>query len=93
SFSTGVGDTAGLFPIASRFNHSCHPKDNVEYNFNATSHTLEMRVKAQSIPAGEELTISYGMRRTPMDLYLRYGFQCHCGACPGLIDRDLFVAW
>ncbi|KAF7551303.1 hypothetical protein G7Z17_g5075 [Cylindrodendrum hubeiense] len=92
-FATGLKGKAGLFPIASRFNHSCHPKDNVEYNFNRHQKYLEMVVKADSIAAGEELTISYGNQRTPMDLFVRYGFRCRCGACPGLIESTKLVAW
>lgn len=52
SFSTGIRDTAGLFPVASRFNHSCRPGDNVEYAFDPDKQTLEMVVKAESIRAG-----------------------------------------
>ncbi|KAK7413598.1 hypothetical protein QQX98_007533 [Neonectria punicea] len=90
-FSTGWRDAAGLFPIASRFNHSCPPKDNIEYTFNNSNGSLEMMVKAPKIAAGEELTISYGNERTPLDLFLRYGFRCRCGACPGLLDNTLDI--
>ncbi|KAM6538617.1 hypothetical protein FALCPG4_000480 [Fusarium falciforme] len=92
-FSIGIGDKAGLFPIASRFNHSCRPKDNIEYTFNPDNETLEMVVKADTIPAGEELTISYGTRRTPIDLYYRFGFKCCCGACPGLKKGETDSIW
>ncbi|KAH7133425.1 hypothetical protein B0J13DRAFT_101782 [Dactylonectria estremocensis] len=92
-FATGLRDKAGLFPIASRFNHSCHPKDNVEYTFDRHQNYLEMIVKADTIAAGEELTISYGNERAPIDLFLRYGFRCRCGACPGLIDSTHIIEW
>ncbi|KPM37422.1 hypothetical protein AK830_g9121 [Neonectria ditissima] len=90
-FSTGWRDAAGLFPVASRFNHSCPPRDNIAYTFNASTGSLEMVVKAPAIVAGEELTISYGNERTPLDLFLRYGFRCCCGACPGLTDSGLDI--
>ncbi|KAH7153020.1 hypothetical protein EDB81DRAFT_441557 [Dactylonectria macrodidyma] len=92
-FATGLRDKAGLFPIASRFNHSCHPKDNIEYTYDHRQKYLEMIVKAETIAAGEELTISYGNQRTPIDLFLRYGFRCRCGACPGLVDSTHMVEW
>ncbi|KAH8714113.1 hypothetical protein BGZ61DRAFT_530781 [Ilyonectria robusta] len=92
-FATGKRDNAGLFPIASRFNHSCYPKDNIEYTFDHIHDCLEMIVKADRIAAGEELTITYGTKRTPMDLFMRYGFRCRCGACPGLVETTKLVAW
>ncbi|KAH6885955.1 hypothetical protein B0T10DRAFT_492076 [Thelonectria olida] len=92
-FSTGVRDLAGLFVVASRFNHSCRPGDNVEYTFSDDSHSLEMIVKATTITAGQELTISYGTKRTPLDLYFRYGFRCRCGTCPGLPDDEEVDIW
>ncbi|RGP77414.1 set 5 [Fusarium longipes] len=79
---------AGLFPIASRFNHACSPMNNVNWHYNYVDETLEMVVKAESIEAGQELTISYDTL-SPMALYDRYGFQCGCGGCPGLSDREL----
>lgn len=81
--------TAGLFPIAARFNHACHPKRNVTYAFDPDSNALELSVQAELVAAGEELTISYGDRRTPSDLYLWYGFRCRCGACAGLSEADV----
>ncbi|CAM1510120.1 Fc.00g004550.m01.CDS01 [Cosmosporella sp. VM-42] len=98
-FATKIG-SAGLFPIAARFNHACNPKDNIEYTYNDNDDSnrggnetqdsgyLEMSVKVDWIPAGQELTISYGRRR-PLDLYLTYGFRCQCGACAGLSDKEL----
>ncbi|KAF5018351.1 hypothetical protein F66182_9671 [Fusarium sp. NRRL 66182] len=71
-FSTG-GDKAGLFPIASRFNHACHPKANIDYSYNHVDKALEMVVRVNSVKAGQELTISYGTRRTPADLFYRHG--------------------
>ncbi|KAM5342839.1 hypothetical protein ACJ41O_013805 [Fusarium nematophilum] len=92
-FSIGPGGRAGLFPIASRFNHSCHPRNNICYTFNPVTGTLDMFVKAETIPAGHELTITYGIKRTPLDLFCRYGFRCRCGACPGLVEDDMIDMW
>ncbi|KAF4962753.1 hypothetical protein FSARC_9179 [Fusarium sarcochroum] len=92
-FSTGTGDKAGLFPIASRFNHSCHPSENVDYCYNDIDKVLEMVVRADVINEGEELTISYGTRRTPADLFYRFGFKCRCGACGGFSEEDILGFW
>jgi hypothetical protein len=48
-----------------------------------------MRVKADYVPKGQELTISYGDELTPMMLYLGYGFRCQCGSCEGVTDEDI----
>ncbi|KAM0349658.1 hypothetical protein ACHAPU_003487 [Fusarium lateritium] len=92
-FSTGGGDEAGLFPISSRFNHSCYPKQNVNYYYSDIGNVLEMEITADTVKAGEELTISYGILRTPVDLYFRYGFKCRCGACAGVSEEDLQEIW
>ncbi|KAF9770692.1 hypothetical protein IL306_011707 [Fusarium sp. DS 682] len=92
-FSTGEHDEAGIFPIASRFNHSCHPSQNVEYHFNNIEEVLEMTVKADVIKEGEELTISYGVGLTPSELFYRYGFKCQCGGCPGWTEEDEKFMW
>ncbi|KAF7563246.1 hypothetical protein G7046_g888 [Stylonectria norvegica] len=89
SFATSRDGEAGVFPIAARFNHACYPKCNIEYFFNKALGLLEMVVAADEIKAGEELTISYGKGRTPMDLYLTYGFRCHCGGCAGLSEDEI----
>ncbi|EWG50162.1 hypothetical protein FVEG_16600 [Fusarium verticillioides 7600] len=92
-FSTGVWDEAGLFPIASRFNHKCHPRQAVKYHYNKAGEVLEMEVKANIIKEGEELTISYGCGLTPADLFYRYGFRCRCGGCSGWTEEDERRMW
>ncbi|KAF5570722.1 set 5 [Fusarium phyllophilum] len=92
-FSTGVWDEAGLFPVASRFNHTCHPRQTVEYHYNKADEVLEMEVKATIIREGEELTISYGCGLTPADLFYRYGFRCRCGGCSGWTEEDERGTW
>jgi hypothetical protein len=79
---------AGLFAIASRFNHNCHPAQNIHYEFDKEKGCLELTVRAERIAAGQELTISYGAGRTPLLLFLWYGFRCRCGSCAGLSDEE-----
>lgn len=87
SFSVG-GRLAGLFPIAARFNHACHPTQNVDFQFDEESQCLVLSVRADEIAAGEELKISYGKDRTLAELYMTYGFRCRCGGCPGMSDGE-----
>lgn len=81
--------TDGLFPIAARFNHACSPLQNVAFAYNREKECLTLTVRAERITKGEELTISYGIGRTPAELYVWYGFRCHCGACSGLSDKEV----
>ena len=75
---------AAVFATASRFNHSCNP--NAHQNWNAA--TRRMTVHAlESIPRGEEITISYragtgevrAERRAA--LLAECGFECCCPWC------------
>ncbi|EKJ71318.1 hypothetical protein NXS19_001737 [Fusarium pseudograminearum] len=81
-------DEAGLFPIASRFNHACEPMNSVKWHYSHADGNLKMTIQAKSIEAGKELTITYDTL-SPIALYDRYGFQCSCGGCPGLSDWEL----
>ncbi|KAH8124888.1 SET domain-containing protein [Trichoderma asperelloides] len=85
-FSVGC-HTAGLFPIAARFNHACHPINNIDYRVNQANNLI-MTARADII-AGQELTISYGKNLSPQLLYLCYGFRCRCGYCSGLGDDEI----
>ncbi|POR32863.1 Uncharacterized protein TPAR_06939 [Tolypocladium paradoxum] len=87
-FKSVGGRLAGLFPIAARFNHSCHPTQNVDFEYDEASRCLVLYVRADEIAAGEELKISYGKDRTLAELYMTYGFRCRCGGCPGMSDKD-----
>lgn len=86
SFATS-SSKAGLFAIAARFNHRCHPAQNVAYDFDRENQCLVLTVRAATVAAGQELTISYGPDRTPEMLFHCYGFRCDCGSCPGLSDE------
>ncbi|KAF9876940.1 set domain-containing protein 5 [Colletotrichum karsti] len=72
-------DTAGLFPVAARFNHSCEPT--IQYKYDAEDEVLIFSVRSWEIEKGEELTISYG--KEPSVLYYKFGFKCECGFCDG----------
>ncbi|KAL6920241.1 hypothetical protein ACHAPO_000898 [Fusarium lateritium] len=85
---SGNYDNAGLFPIASRFNHACEPINSVKWHYSDINDILEMTVQAESVQAGQELTISYDAL-SPVALYDRYGFQCSCGGCQGVSDQEL----
>lgn len=80
---------AGLFPIAARFNHACHPVSNVVYHYDAEQDCLVLSVGEGDVAQGDELTISYGKEYTPLMLYTRYGFNCGCGACGGLSEEEI----
>lgn len=90
SFTVG-GQAEGLFPIAARFNHACHPAHNVDFAYDHVSRFLVLVVRAEQVAAGEELRICYGKDRTAAELYTTYGFQCQCEACPGLSDMDVWT--
>ncbi|EGT33626.1 CBN-SET-3 protein [Caenorhabditis brenneri] len=73
---------AGLFPIASIFNHSCTP--NVFAFFERNTFIFVSR----GVKAGEELVDSYGVTYQQNTLQQRTeflasvsGFQCHCYSC------------
>lgn len=42
----------------------------------------------KDVPAGTELTISYGPL-TPRNLYMTWGFRCGCGGCKPLTDEEV----
>lgn len=88
SFSVSSQE-GGIFPIASRFNHACSPAHVVTYDYDTTIKCLVVYVRAEFIPKGQELTVSYGDEYSPRLLYTRYGFRCQCGACGGLSDEEM----
>lgn len=87
--TNGVGlteDSAGLFLLLSRFNHSCRP--NVHHSWQE-DRQVQVLTAARDIEASEELCISYlsllGLcapcRERLGELSDRFGFDCLCGAC------------
>eukprot|EP00930_Biecheleria_cincta_P096694 TRINITY_DN88504_c0_g1_i1.p1 TRINITY_DN88504_c0_g1~~TRINITY_DN88504_c0_g1_i1.p1 ORF type:complete len:819 (-),score=131.79 TRINITY_DN88504_c0_g1_i1:317-2773(-) len=78
---TGSMKGAGLFPLCSSFNHSCYP--------NAMWRPLDgalVVISTRSIPAGEEVSVSYhdltdpGFKRK-QSLMRSHGFECCCLRC------------
>ncbi|KAL9575698.1 hypothetical protein ACKAV7_000496 [Fusarium commune] len=72
---------------------NCFSTGTVVYHYNKAEEVLEMKVKTDVIKEGEELTISYGCRLTPADLFYRYGFRCRCGGCSGWTEEDEGGMW
>ncbi|KAK8072031.1 set 5 [Apiospora saccharicola] len=88
SFNVGGGQ-AGIFLVAARFNHACANRNNVSYKFNDDKNG-KRRITFETtkhIPAGTELTITYGS--CPEELYSQWGFVCMCGGCKPLSDEDV----
>ncbi|RYP78320.1 hypothetical protein DL769_003198 [Monosporascus sp. CRB-8-3] len=74
-----------IFLVASRFNNACRPRNNVDYHIDKTRHSIVFKTRT-NIPAGTELTISYGAQ--PRTLLSKWGFRCRCGACQPLTDEE-----
>ncbi|KAF2662067.1 SET domain-containing protein [Lophiostoma macrostomum CBS 122681] len=75
-------EVRGLFPVAARINHDCHPNSFVMFSPSG----LSIGLKAyRDIALGEEISVSYirmGMNSTQRAESLsRYGFTCTCELC------------
>ncbi|KAI2638564.1 hypothetical protein GGS21DRAFT_508928 [Xylaria nigripes] len=75
-----VRGKGSVFLLASRFNHACNHRNNVEYSYDHAKKCMAFVTK-QDVKAGDELFIRYG--NDPIHLFEIWGFQCKCGACPG----------
>ena len=77
-----MGQNTGIFPVASRINHSCTPNAHFAWNTNISRETVHAIL---DISAGQEIEISYCP--THKDAFSRrkklegYGFDCNCDAC------------
>lgn len=82
-----MGRGAGIFPNASRFNHSCSP--NANFNWNANIHRETIHI-IHDVKAGEQITLSYcdmTHEKTLRSWELKhYGFDCDCSLC--IRDED-----
>ncbi|CAE7488370.1 set5 [Symbiodinium sp. CCMP2592] len=86
SLPVGDSNSLGLFPLISRFNHSCCP--NAGYRGRAFMDEEVQVVQAmRDIQSGEEICVSYfngyfttsdGRQKQTM---MSWGFQCRCEAC------------
>ncbi|KAI1089885.1 hypothetical protein F5B19DRAFT_465508 [Rostrohypoxylon terebratum] len=81
-----IKERSCVYMIASRFNHTCMGTQSVEYHV-VKNRVMEFRMM-RDVPAGIELTISYGPL-SPQQLYTMWGFRCACGGCKPLSDEDV----
>jgi len=76
---------SGVFPVASRINHSCVPNLQIHY----IPETRKLVAHAVlHVNKGEELTINYSLkvwipRKQRTDVFGRRSFRCACRACTG----------
>lgn len=77
-----IGEGAGIFPTAARFNHSCTPNASFNWNENVQRETIHI---IHDVKAGGEITLSYcdlTHEKTLRSWELKhYGFSCDCPAC------------
>ena len=84
SNSHAAGGKSGIFPTASRINHSCVP--NVYHSWNESLQALTVHA-IRDIEESEELLTTYIAlcigrdQRNDEDHLGRYGFECACQAC------------
>lgn len=81
-----IQEMSCIYMIASRFNHTCQGTQSVEYRV-VKNRVMEFRM-TKDVPAGMELTISYGPL-SPQQLYTMWGFRCACGGCRPLTDEEV----
>jgi SET domain-containing protein len=74
-----------VFLVASRFNHACADRNNVEYSYDNKKNCM-LFVTTDKIKAGDELFIRYGA--DPRHLFINWGFRCKCGGCRGISDKE-----
>jgi hypothetical protein len=80
--STDEKSGTGVFPLASRINHSCVL--NLQIHYIPATKTLLVHA-VRHINKGEELTISYssGLAATRNAILQHQGFECKCTICTG----------
>ncbi|KAI3324501.1 hypothetical protein HD806DRAFT_533963 [Xylariaceae sp. AK1471] len=83
SFSVSPGGS--LFLVASRFNHACKERNNVEYSYDYDKKCMAFVTK-EKVSAGSELFIRYS--NDPNHLFATWGFCCACGGCKGISEDD-----
>lgn len=78
----GSGSNGGIFLKACLINHSCIPNSHYSWNREAQHGTVHV---VKSIPAGEEITISYEDNLSSKERWMKlqdsFGFQCRCELC------------
>ncbi|KAI0454130.1 hypothetical protein F5B21DRAFT_257655 [Xylaria acuta] len=92
SFAIGNTDQAGLYLLASRFNHSCDP--NVWYENELVMGRWVGRAN-RNIAQGEQIFISYLANHAPLDQRQAkakgWDFTCRCDKC--LNRNDIYTAF
>jgi len=91
------GGGAGVFQIASRFNHSCVPNAHFSWNERLGGGEGRMTVHVvKDVKEGEEITLSYcdpyydpALRGWELQ---HYGFVCDCAACGDSGVEESFAA-
>ncbi|KAI8961985.1 hypothetical protein F5Y11DRAFT_324291 [Daldinia sp. FL1419] len=81
-----IQESSAIYLVAARFNHACGNAKSIKYRI-IQDNIIEFRM-AKDVPAGTELTISYG-RHSPSVLYTLWGFRCACGGCKPLTDAQI----
>ncbi|KAI2472603.1 SET domain-containing protein [Annulohypoxylon bovei var. microspora] len=81
-----IQEVSCIYLIGARFNHACQYIQSVEYRI-APGRVIEFRMM-NDVPAGTELTISYGPL-SPRQLYSMWGFRCACGGCTPISDEEV----
>ncbi|OTB19497.1 hypothetical protein K445DRAFT_8530 [Daldinia sp. EC12] len=81
-----VKESSFVYFVAAKFNHACGQMRSVKYTI-TENNIIELRM-AKDVPAGTELTISYGPV-SPGNLYTLWGFRCVCGGCKPLTDAQV----
>ncbi|XXH05695.1 hypothetical protein Hte_012130 [Hypoxylon texense] len=84
--SFGVKGGSCIYLIAARFNHACGPVKSVDFRI-AYDDVIKLTM-SKDVPAGTELTISYGPI-SPTGLYSMWGFRCKCGGCRSITDKEV----
>ncbi|KAI1752194.1 hypothetical protein F4782DRAFT_530806 [Xylaria castorea] len=80
-FSVGRGGS--VFLVASRFNHACKGRNNVDYSYDKAKMCMVFAT-TEKVIAGSELFIRYGS--DPQHLFSTWGFRCGCGGCAGISE-------
>ncbi|KAI1759276.1 hypothetical protein GGR53DRAFT_523992 [Hypoxylon sp. FL1150] len=84
--SFGVKGISCLYLIAAKFNHACGSIKSVDYRI--VCRDIIKFTMRKDVPAGTELTISYGPL-SPANLYSMWGFRCACGGCRPVTDEEV----
>ena len=87
------GEKQGIFPNASRFNHSCVP--NAFFSWNEKSKALTIHAIID-IPSGQEIFLNYYSGdfldttiERQQELSNSYNFECACSACHSATDLGM----